>query len=193
MEYASLIPAWLDALLIAPFRWPSSPFAGIWLGSATLAAYCTLLGEVFGALLFLAHHHHFNAAQDDMIRYHNLSVRALHAGNKEAYLAANTIAQENFGKSFFAGATIGISTLWPLPFVLGWMSLRFEGLILYTIPGTDIHAGYVFVLLSAYIAMRIGFARLKKRLPLFRRVEVIRQASRAARGTARPLFNPPPA
>lgn len=193
MDLASLTPAWLDMLLISPFRWPASPYVGIWLGSAFIAIYCTLLGELFSAGLFLLHHRYYSSMQDKMVHYHNISVQALHAGDKQAYLAANKLAQEDFGKSFFAQATIGFASLWPLPFALGWMAIRFEGIPLYTVPFTDLQAGYVFILLSLYIAIRILFSRYgKKHLALFRRVARIKEEARQARGTARSFFNPDP-
>jgi hypothetical protein len=193
MDFAALIPVWLDAFLIAPFRWPASPTLGFWLGSALIAVYCTLLGEFCAAVIFLIHHRYFDSMQDDMVRYHNLSVQALHAGNKEAYLAANTMAREGFGKNFFAQASIGISSLWPVPFALGWMALRFEGIYLYRIPGTERYGGYVFVLLSLYIVIRVLFSRYAKpRLPLFRHINDIKRKAREARGAMRPLLSPPP-
>lgn len=192
MDFASFIPSWLDTFLITPFRWPESAFAGIWLGSALLALYCTILGEFFSAGLYFLHHRYYDSMQDNMIRYHNLSVDALHAGNKEAYLAANKMAQEDFGKNFFAQATIGFASLWPLPFALGWMSLRFEGIDLYTIPWTNLKAGYVFVLLSLYIAVRILFSRYgKQHVPLFRRIAELKRQAREARGVMKALFKPP--
>lgn len=193
MDLAAYLPAWLDAFLIAPFRWPSSAHAGIWLGSALLASYTIIIGELFAAGLFLLHHRYYTTMHDGMVKYHNLSVDALHAGNKEAYLAANKMAQDEYGKSFFAQAAIGMASLWPVPFALGWMALRFEGITLYSVPGTDIHLGYVFVFLSLYIVLRITFsARFKNRLPFFRRVAAIKREAQKARGTAKPFFNPPP-
>jgi hypothetical protein len=193
MDLAALIPAWLDALLIAPFRWPASPKLGLWLGSGFLAFYCLALGELVAAALFLLHHRYYSGMQDKMVHYHNLSVQALHAGDKEAYLAANKLAQEDFGKSFFAEATIGFASLWPLPFALGWMATRFEGIPVHIVPILHLEAGYVFVLLTSYIVMRVLFSRyLKKRLPLFRRVADIKRRAREARGPARSFYRPPP-
>lgn len=47
--------------------------------------------------------------------------------------------------------------------------------------------GYVFVLLSAYIAEKLVFSRLKRHLPLFARIEAIKQADRERRGPMRPF------
>jgi len=178
MDFAVFIPPWLDAVLIAPFRWPSGAYAGMWLGSAFLGLYCLLLGEGAAAALYLLHHKYYATDDNEMRRFHKISMDALQAGNKEAYLAANTLAREHFGRSFFAGAALGLTSLWPLPFALGWMSLRFEGIVLYDIPGSGYGAGYAFVLLTIYIAFRLCFNRVKKFLPLFRHAERLRTKNR---------------
>lgn len=193
MDLAALVPPWLDALLIAPFRWPASALIGIWVGSAFLAAYAILIGELSSAALYRLHARYYNSMQDSMMRYHNISVEALHSGNKDVYLAANKLAQDDFGKSFFAQATIGFASLWPVPFALGWLALRFENITLYEVPYTDVRLGYVFVFLILYIAMRIFFSlRLKRHIPLFRRIEEHKRRAREARGRAKAFFNPPP-
>ena len=181
-----LFPSWLDALLIAPFRLPASPYVGMWLGAAVLAFWCLLLGELTSAVLFFAQHRRFSRMHDDMVRYHNLSVDALHAGNKEAYLAANTLAHETFGNGFFAQAAAGLASIWPLPFALAWMAQRFEGITIYAV-GSSYELGYVFVLLSAYLIERLLFARIRRRLPLFARIEAIKRASRERRVPMRPF------
>jgi len=180
MDFALFIPSWLDALLIAPFRWPSGAYAGMWLGSVFLSFYCLLLGEITATVLYLLHHRYYAIDDSGMLHFHRISIDALQAGNKEAYLAANTLAREHFGKSFFAGAALGVASLWPLPFALGWMALRFEGIVLYNIPGFGYGAGYVFVLLTVYIALRLCFSRVKKFLPLFRHAESLRLKARRA-------------
>ncbi len=191
MDFALLIPDWLDAFLIAPFRWPPSPYAGLYLGSACLAFYCTVLGELSSACIFLLHHRYYHSMQDTLVHYHNLSVDALHSGDKNAYIAANTMAQEHLGKSFFAQGAIGMAGLWPLPFALGWMALRFEGITLFRIPGTNAEGGYVFVLFTVYILCRILFSRcIKPRIPLFRHIARCKQEAQKARGAAKSFFPP---
>ncbi len=185
MNFATLVPAWLDALLIAPFRLPDSALIGFWLGCTTLAVLCLITGELTSALLFLLHHKRFTTMQDEVLRYHNLSVDALHSGNKEAYLATNKMAHERFGQSFFALGTLGLASIWPLPFALAWLSLRFEGVEILAVPGTSLHLGYVFVLLVCYIAVRLLFGRCRRFLPFFAHVEALRYAARQRRGEAR--------
>ena len=179
-------PFWLDALLIAPFRIPSSPYVGIWLGATVLAFWCLLLGELTSAILFFAQHRRFSRIQDDMVRYHNLSVDALHAGNKEAYFAANTLAHESFGNGFFTQATTGLASVWPVPFALAWMAQRFEGITLYVV-GSTYELGYVFVLLSVYVIERVLFVYIRCHLPLFARIESIKRAEREKRDPMRPF------
>ncbi len=160
MNIQNWIPQELDALLIAPFRWPAHAEAGLWLGCALLALYCVGFGKIIHALLQRLHGTYYGNMQHDMQRYHTVSMKALHAGNKEAYFAANKMAHEHFGKHFFARASISMASLVPVPFALSWLSLRFEGLKLYTIPYTELSMGYVFVFLSCYIVLRISSAKL---------------------------------
>ncbi|MDL2316125.1 hypothetical protein LJC59_03480 [Desulfovibrio sp. OttesenSCG-928-A18] len=183
---------WIDAFLIAPFRWPGNEYLGFFLGVILLNFYTISIGELTGAVLFLLHHRYFSSMQDNMVRYHNLSVDALHSGNKEAYIAANKMAHEDFGKSFFGQATIGFATLWPLPFALGWMSKRFEDVVLWNLPWPKISIRYPFVVIGLYIVMRILLSKRKKHFALFRRVEAIKQEARERRGRFKSFFNPPP-
>lgn len=123
-----------------------------------------------------------------MVKSHNLTVEALHAGDTEAYRAVNTVAHEHFGKSFFAGAALGISALWPVPFALAWLALRFEGVPIVTVPFMERALGYPFVFLSLYIIARVLFSRISHRLPFFRKVATLRREARKQRGPARKLF-----
>ncbi len=189
MTFASLLPAWLDAFFIGPFRWLPDPTLSLWLGTAFLCAYAVLGGEITSTLLFWSHRGYYERLQDEVVKAHNLSVEALRAGNKEAYTAINKQAHERFGKAFFAQAAVGMASLWPVPFALDWLSLRFEGIPVHRIPFTDQSVGYVFVFLALYIPLRILFSRIKKRLPGFRRVEEARRRAREARGAMRSFFS----
>ncbi len=155
-----MLPTWLDAFLIAPFRWPSIAKFGLWLGCIFLALYCIGIGKIIYNCLQKLHKQYYATMQNDMQHYHNISMKALHLGNKEAYFAANKIAHEHFGKHFFAKASISMASLVPVPFALAWLSLRFEGLTLYTIPFTNLNLGYVFVFLTCYIILRIVLSKI---------------------------------
>ncbi len=162
-SFADWLPTWLDTFLILPFRLPPEAHMGLWLGCAFLAIYCILIGSVIFHFFQRLHGKYYQGMQDDVQRYHKVSMKALHAGNKEAYFAANKMAHEHFGKHFFARASISMASLLPVPFALAWLSLRFEGLQLYTLPFTSISMGYVFVFLTCYIVLRLLWAQIKKR------------------------------
>lgn len=185
MDFSAFLPGWLDSLLIAPFRWVENPEAALWLGSAVLAFAVLLAGELTAAVIFICHRSRIAAMQKKVMHYHNLSVDAVHAGDKESYLAINKLAHDEFGNSFFAQASVGMGSIWPVPFALAWMSIRFEGIPVYTIPWTDLHAGYVFIFLTVYIAERILFGRVKKHLPFFSYIEGIKAEIRASCGKAK--------
>ncbi len=148
---------------MAPFRWPTSATMGLWLGCAFLAIYSTCIGEGIRFLLMMVHKQYYHGLSDKTMHYHKLSMKALHSGEKEAYLAANKMAHDSFGKSFFASASVGMAMLLPVPFFLAWLSLRFEGIVVHTIPFTEQTVGYVFVFLILYILCRILFANIKKK------------------------------
>ena len=127
---------YIDTLLIYPFRLPDSALAGVLLGTLVICALCIIIGELTAAGLFFAHKHYHTTLRKEMVDAHNSSVNALHAGSKEGYKAINRLANEKFGKYFFAQAAMGTASLWPLPFALWWMSLRFEGVAFFTLPLT---------------------------------------------------------
>ena len=185
LPMAHYLPAWLDAFLLAPFTWLPSPLASFWLGTALLAAYATLLGELVAGLLFMTHKSYYHELQDKMIHMHNVSVDALHQSDKESYLAANKLAQEAFGKTFFSEATLGMASIVPAPFALAWLDQRFSGIPLLTVPIVNHELSYPFVFLLLYIFFRIMFSKWKKHLPFFRTIHAIKLKAKEARGPIR--------
>jgi len=183
------LPYYIDTLLIYPFRLPQNALAGVLLGTLVLCVLCIIIGELTAAGLFFAHKHYHTTLRKEMVDAHNSSVNALHAGSKEGYKAINRLANEKFGKYFFAQAAMGTASLWPLPFALWWMSLRFEGVGFFTLPLTNWQVGYVPLCLLLYIAMRIGFARFKKHLPLFRTIHAVQEEAKRSAGSMRSFRN----
>ncbi len=167
MELYSL---YLDFILIWPYRLVGSGLAGFWLGTSALALWCVLLGEISMAAIFLWNREHYAEQTNEMVRMHNLSVRAIQAKDKKSYKAANAFANEHFGKAFFAQAALFAVSLWPVPFALGWLDQRFGMIKIPVIPGLDWTMGYPFFLILLYIVERVLFSRLKWHLPFFGRV-----------------------
>ncbi|MGE4296622.1 MAG: hypothetical protein AB7E47_01215 [Desulfovibrionaceae bacterium] len=155
----------LDALCIAPFRLLPDPTAGFHLGTATLCLVCVVLGEYTMALAYLGNKAHFDGQSAEMVRMHNLSVRAIRARDKASYTASNTLANDSFGKAFFAQAALFATSVWPVPFALGWMSTRFSGVAI-PLPFTPWTVGFTAVFFPTYILLRVAFSRVKRRLPL---------------------------
>jgi len=181
----------LDAILIAPYRLLPNATAAFYLGTAVLALLCLLVGRMTYDLVWLFNRNHYAKEEGEMVRMHNLSVAAIEAQNKVAYKAANKEANEAFGKSFFAGAALFSVSIWPLPFLLAWMSIRFTGVDIPLFPGFTVR--YNAVLLGLYLVFRLGMWSFWRYLPLFGRVERLRREMAAKRARLRPwteLGNP---
>lgn len=159
-----MLLSFFDPLLIAPFRLLPDSLAGFWLGCAVLAFWCVLIGRGTLALMRYAGRGHYTRLSDEMHASHDLSMLALRAGDKPSFLAINSMAHERFGKHFFAQAALGMGSLWPAPFALAWLSLRFEGIELFSVPLLTKPVGYPFVFLLLYVAERLLWARLESRL-----------------------------
>ncbi|MFW6323556.1 MAG: hypothetical protein ACOC0U_00700 [Desulfovibrionales bacterium] len=168
MEIIHSLYLLLDFVLIAPYRLFSGG-AGFALGTFVLTLWCILLGEASGFLAFLFNRKHYAEQMNEMVRMHNLSVRAIRHKDKESYKASNHWANEYFGKVFFAHVALFAVTIWPVPFALAWMGTRFSE-ILITVPISGGELTYVAVFLLIYIPVRIVFSRIKKRIPFFQRM-----------------------
>lgn len=174
----------LDAILIAPYRLAGNPVAGFYVGTLVLVLWSLLLGKMSQDLVWLWNRKHYEREEAEMVRMHNLSVSAIAAKDKAAFKAANREANEAFGKSFFAGAALFSVSIWPLPFALSWLALRFSGVDVPLFPGYTVRYNAVF--LGLYIVVRVVMWPLWQRLPLFGRVERQRRELIARRPKLRP-------
>lgn len=140
----------LDPYLIFWYRlsgWAALDFI---LGTAVLALLCLLLGKItaHGVLRFLQPRlEKFGA---EAARYQELATTALKAGDKEAYKAANTLANDAFGHTFFQQIALSAAYLWPIFFALAWMQYRFLELAV-PIPGTPWSLGFIGVFILIYL------------------------------------------
>ena len=98
------------------------------------------------------------------------------AGDKGAYRAANRLANDAFGHSFFMQIALSAAFLWPAGFVLAWMSQRFWDLE-FPLPFIPYSLGYIGVFLILFIAAYFVFKPVKYRIPYFRRIKAILNAS----------------
>ena len=104
-------------------------------------------------------------------------MEALKAGDRPAYEAANKLANEAFGKSFFSQVALSATFVWPIFFALGWMQHRFLE-VEFPLPFTSFSLGYIGVFLILYIVAYVIFKPVKRRMPYFRRLQELRDADR---------------
>lgn len=165
--------ALIDAVLIAPFRLTEIPIIGYFLGIFCLTLLCVMIGQWTLAVAFRFNRKWLNHDNQQMVRMHNLSLKALAVKDKAAYKACNKEANDAFGKYFFAQIGLSISSLWPVPFALGWMQTRFASVdfeLPLHIPGIGDSVGYTFTFIPVYILVYILFGKIKHRLPLFKKM-----------------------
>lgn len=164
------IYAWIDSLLIAPFRAFEEPIVGFYFGTFILCLWCILLGELTFRVAAVANRSYMNKLRAQAVKMHNLSIKAIVVKDKENFKACNKEANEAFGKYFFNMITQGAAFLWPVPFALGWMSNRFaqvEFEMLITLPFIGNTVGFAAVLILMYILCRILWGQLKPHLYFF--------------------------
>lgn len=158
----------LDPVLILPFRVPGPPLLGYFLGLFALSLWCMPLGDAAGMLVTWLNRGVYGQYAKDMVHHHNLSIRAAQSGDKANFRAVNKQAHEAFGKYFFSQAAVFTATLWPVPFALAWLDLRFRETSL-PLPLVDFQADYVFFFIPLYILARLLYPRLMARIPGYRR------------------------
>ncbi len=159
-----------DAGLIFFFRLSADPPIGFYLGSTVLALLAVVAGDISQALAHRANRSHFQEQTTDMVRLHNLSIKALRQGNKEGYKAANRLANDTFGKAFFTRAALFTVSIWPVPFALGWLAGRFQGVDI-PLPLVDHVMSYNTVFLPLYILVRIAYSLVKPGIGVMRRLD----------------------
>ncbi|BBO85398.1 hypothetical protein DSCO28_59640 [Desulfosarcina ovata subsp. sediminis] len=180
MEILSAIYYGVDGFLISFYRLSQIPILGYYIGTGVLCLICVLIGQMTYCWIYRRNHRFFSSDSQEMIHMHNLSIKALGAKNKTAYKSCNKQANDAFGKYFFAQAAIGISSLWPVPFALGWMQSRFvqvDFALPIPLPGFGSSVGFMFTFFPIYVLVYILFGKIKHKLPYFSSFEQWRQAS----------------
>jgi hypothetical protein len=162
MELPGLFLA-LDPYLIWFYRLPANAYVGFFLGTLVLALICLALGEItisLAARLVSKRLYHLTA---EASRYQDLSIDAAKAGDKTAYKAANKLANEAFGKSFFSQVALSMARLWPIPFALAWMQTRFLE-VEFPVPVLGFSVGYLGIFIILYATAYILFKKIMKKL-----------------------------
>jgi hypothetical protein len=166
----------LDPYLIWFYRITGYARIDFILGTFMLALMAVIIGELNIALAYLVARRRIERVTDEAVRYQNLSLEALTAGDKGAYRAANRLANDAFGHAFFMQIALSAAFLWPAGFVLAWMSHRFWDLE-FPLPFIPYSLGYIGVFLVLFIAAYFVFKPVKYRIPYFRRIKAMLNAS----------------
>ena len=159
----------LDPWLIWAFRTSSNPYVGFAIGLFWVCLAATVIGELCMATVYFSNKKHFASINREMVDHHNLSVHALGAKDKASWKACNSIANDAFGKNFFARIALFASSLWLVPIAIGWLPYRFGG-VDFTVPVIG-GVGPAFLFIPAYIAVRVLFGYSKPWLPFFRTIK----------------------
>jgi hypothetical protein len=173
MEILATMQQWLDGAAMFFFRLPEIPIVGYYLGCAFLSLACVVVGQITIAIAFFWNKKFIDADNREMVRMHNLSVRALLAKDKQAYKSCNKAANDAFGKVFFSQIALSVSSLWPIAFAAGWMQTRFQDVTFtlpVALPVVGDQVGFMFTFLPIYILVYILFGWIKGRLPFFRTI-----------------------
>jgi hypothetical protein len=110
-----------------------------------------------------------------MARTEQLSIQAYQQGDSTSYHAFNKAANDAWGKHFFTMAAYSAGMLWPVPFALAWLHLRFADVDfplafpLSLLFGETV--GYAYTFIPLYILSRILFKHMRSWLPYFRTVQ----------------------
>ena len=157
----------LDPWFIGPFRWLPSATGGYLFGTVLLALQCVVLGDLAATAVAYLNRGYIRSIREKMDRHHNLSELALIQGDKESFKAVNRQALDAFGYSFSMGAAIFCVSIWPLPFALAWLNLRFAEAPItlpFHVPLVGQAVPYLTSFLLLYIAVRMIYSRVAGRL-----------------------------
>jgi hypothetical protein len=159
----------MDGFLMPFFRFPDSSLPGYYLGTFVLSITCVIAGKcsLFLALRFNKNRLSFD--NNEMGHYQELSIKALKAGDKNAYRACNSIANDAYGKNFFSHIALAASALWPVFIALGWMQHHFDRVDfrkIVSVPWSEYIFGYFTTFILCYLVALITFNKTKNGLAL---------------------------
>lgn len=149
----------LDPYLIRFYRLTGWALLDFYLGTFVLAFHALTVGELSLWLVRRLVGRYLEETAARARHYHDLSLEALKAGDKAAYEAANKLANEAFGKSFFQQLALSGAFFWPAPVALAWMQYRFLEVDI-PLPGTGLTLGFIGAFILCYIPAYIVWKRL---------------------------------
>ncbi len=166
----------MDPYLIKLYRIIPEPISAFFLGTFLTALIAVFIGQISISIAFLVNRKYVEKLNKDLVYWNNLSVDALKSGDKEAYKGANYEANQIFGKLFFISIAYSAASLWPAPFLLGWMQMRFgtvEFPLPFSLPVVGSTVDFTVFFICFYIIAYFGFNRLQPYLPYFKRIHAL--------------------
>jgi hypothetical protein len=163
----------MDSVLIYFYRVTDNPVAGFFLGTFILCLACATIGGYAALGFSVINRKHNNRLYSETVSMHNLSVKAIAFKDKANYKNCNKLANEAFGRYFFAQFGAGATALLPVPFALAWMQLRFQEVsfsLPFKIPGLGETASYPLIFIFLYILCRFLFRIFRDKLPFTKRM-----------------------
>jgi uncharacterized membrane protein (DUF106 family) len=157
----------IDEILMPFYRFPDKPLLGFYLGTFVLSLICVIIGESSISMAFRSNKERIACNNEEMSRCQSLSIKALKSGDKGAFKAINSIANDAYGKSFFLQIALSAAALWPVFISLGWMQYRFPE-VEFRLPffSNSYTFGYGAAFLVCYIAARVLSSKIRKTLPI---------------------------
>jgi hypothetical protein len=172
-----------DPYLIFFFRLTGLALLDFYIGVFVLAMGCVIIGEVTLSLALRFNRHHLDKLEQEITYREDLSVQAYQMNNRSGYSALNRAANDAWGKHFFTMAAYSAGMLWPAPFAMAWMNIRFQA-VLFDLPaplswifGDAIQYPFIFIII--YILCRILFKYARPWLPYFRHVQIMLDSKQA--------------
>lgn len=180
---------YLDPYLIWFYRLTGQAGWNFLIGTSAVAILALLAGEFTSFLASFLVRSRCQEVVGEAKKYQDLSMEALKAGDRPAYEAANKVANEAFGKSFFMQLTLSATFFWPIFFILGWMQYRFLA-VEFPLPFVGFSLGYIGVFILLYIPVYILFKKIERHLSYFWRGKDIPNDCHHPEGSCSTLLEP---
>lgn len=160
----------IDSYIIFFYRVTGIGLVDYMVGTFCLSLIAVLLGELTISLALRFNSPYLSGLSQRKKEKETLSIKAYETGDMAGYKALNKEATDAWGRQFFAMMAHSAAILWPVPFALGWMQIRFAGIdfpIAFPFSLVTDSVGYTFSFFPIYVLARIVFGKLRPNLPYF--------------------------
>ena len=162
----------VDSFLIWFYRLSGYAPFDFFVGTFFLALVAVVIGEFSISFAFLLTRKSIQHVQDQMVNYQNLSIDALALGDKKSYKAANKLANDAFGKTFFMQIGLSSARVWPAFLAVAWMNTRFYE-VDFEVPFIGGTIGFLPIFILLYVAAYFAFKPIRNRISYFKKVNKI--------------------